>query len=497
MSKRHVIVVGSGNAALCAGISALECGAAVTILEKADMAEAGGNSRYTAGAMRFAYGSREEILPLLRDPNDERLARTDFGTYTQDQFATDMLAFNDGHPLNDLQRRLIADSHATLVWLTEHNIRFDPIYSRQTFKRDGRYVFWGGLTLESMGEGVGLVDAELAEFLRLGGAIRYLADCRKLISNGHRISSIEFKTPDGLESLACDAVVLACGGFEASAQMRKQLMGDLWTRAKVRGTRHNTGDGLAMALEVGAEISGRPDGCHAVPMDRHMPDYANLDLPFIERKQYRKICYFLGVMLNADGERFVDEGKNFRNYTYAQFGRAILEQPGSFAWQIFDRKVEPLLYEEYRFKYASFVEAQTLEALVPQLQDVDAQRALRTLREFNDAVDESLVFDPTKLDGRRTRGLALDKTNWANKLDTPPFRAFPVTCGITFTYAGLKVDRATAVLDKTGRPIKGLFACGEMLGGVFFDGYPGGAGLTSGAVFGRLAGRSAATAVIA
>jgi tricarballylate dehydrogenase len=232
-------------------------------------------------------------------------------------------------------------------------------------------------------------------------------------------------------------------------------------------------------------------------MDRHMPDYANLDLPFIERKQYRKICYFLGVMLNADGERFVDEGKNFRNYTYAQFGRAILEQPGSFAWQIFDRKVEPLLYEEYRFKYASFVEAQTLEALVPQLQDVDAQRALRTLREFNDAVDESLVFDPTKLDGRRTRGLALDKTNWANKLDTPPFRAFPVTCGITFTYAGLKVDRATAVLDKTGRPIKGLFACGEMLGGVFFDGYPGGAGLTSGAVFGRLAGRSAATAVIA
>jgi tricarballylate dehydrogenase len=493
MSQRHVVVVGSGNAALCAGISALESGARVTVLEKADESEAGGNSRYTAGAMRFAYDSREDILPLLRDPDDPRLARAEFGAYPKAQFESDMLAFNGGEPLNALQRYLIAESYAVLRWLATHNVEFDPIYSRQTFEKDGRLVFWGGLTLEALGEGVGLVDAELSEFERLGGRIRYRVECRRLAMEKGAVSGIEVDGQGGHQTVECDAVVLGCGGFEASAAMRRRYMGERWVRAKVRGTRHNTGDGLSMALEVGAALAGQPDGCHAVPMDRHMPDYANLDLPFIERKHYRKICYFLGLMLNANGERFVDEGKNFRNYTYAQFGRAILEQPGSFAWQIFDSKVEPLLYEEYRFEHASFVAADSLEALVRKLGDVDADKALETINEFNASVDASRAFDPTVLDGRRTRGLALDKTNWANRIDTPPFRAFPVTCGITFTYAGVRIDESAAVLDGAGQRIPGLFACGEIVGGVFRDGYPGGAGLTSGSVFGQLAGRSAAT----
>jgi tricarballylate dehydrogenase len=492
MSKRRIVIVGSGNAALCAGIAALEAGADVTMLEKASAAEAGGNSRYTAGAMRFAYSTREQVLTLLRDPYDERLARTDFGTYPPQKFEADMLAFNSGLPLNERQRRVIDESHSTLAWLTEHNVRFDPIYSRQAFQKDGRYVFWGGLTLESIGEGVGLVEAELREYKRLGGKIRYETDCRRLVLSGGRVVGIEFDTPRGAGSMVCDAIVLACGGFEANADMRSRVMGELWKRAKVRGTRHNTGAGLTMALDAGAVLFGKLDGCHAVPMDRHMPDYGNLDLPFVERKHYRKICYFLGVMLNARGKRFVDEGKDFRNYTYAQFGRAILEQPGSFAWQIFDRKVEPLLYDEYRFEQSSFVEAETLDSLVAKLEDVDAAAALATLEEFNDAVDDATAFDPTRLDGKATHGLELDKSNWANKLNTPPFRAFPVTCGITFTYAGLKIDESAAVLNASARKIPGLFACGEMVGGVFFDGYPGGTGLTCGAVFGRLAGRSAA-----
>jgi tricarballylate dehydrogenase len=493
MSQRHVVVIGSGNAALCAGISALESGARVTMLEKADETEAGGNSRYTAGAMRFSYDSREDILPLLEHPDDERLARTQFGAYPSTQFEADMLAFNGGEPLNSLQRYLVAESYTALHWLTTHNVRFDPIYSRQTFEKDGRFVFWGGLTLESVGEGVGLVDAQLAEFRRLGGLIRYRAACRRLIAEDRSISGVEVDGRARRQILECDAVVLGCGGFEANAALRQRFMGERWVRAKVRGTQHNTGDGLMMALEAGAALAGLPDGCHAVPMDRHMPDYGNLELPFIERKHYRKICYFLGVMLNADGERFVDEGRNFRNYTYAQFGRAILEQPKSFAWQIFDSKVEPLLYEEYRFAHASFVAADSLESLVRKLSDIDQDKALATINEFNAAVDESRAFDPTVLDGRCTRGLAIDKTNWANRIDTPPFRAYPVTCGISFTYAGVRIDQSAAVLDEAGRRIPGLFACGEMVGGVFRDGYPGGAGLTSGAVFGRLAGRSAAT----
>ena len=217
-----------------------------------------------------------------------------------------------------------------------------------------------------------------------------------------------------------------------------------------------------------------------------------MELPHLERKNYRKICYFLGVMLNAGGERFVDEGENFRNYTYAQFGRAILDQPGSFAWQIFDKKVEPLLYDEYRFWDASYVEADSLEALVEKLDGVDARQALATLTQYNHAVDEQTPFDPTVLDGKATSGLDPNKTNWANTLDTPPFKAYPVTCGITFTYGGLKVDENAAVLDANDRPIEGLFACGELVGGVFYEGYPGGSGLTSGAVFGRLAGFAAA-----
>lgn len=492
MSRQHVIIIGSGNAALCAGIAALEAGAEVTILEKADAGEAGGNSRYTAGAMRFAYASREEILPLLRDQADPRLERTDFGAYPAERFAADMLLFNAGRPLSELQRHLIDESYATLRWLSGHNVGFDPIYSRQTFEKDGQHVFWGGLTLEAKGEGVGLVDAELREYQRLGGAIRYQTDCDALLMDRGRVTGVQFMSPQGRDAMPGDAVVLACGGFEASAAMRRDLLGERWERARVRGTPHNTGAGLTMALHAGAELFGRIDGCHAVPMDRNMPDYGNRDIPFIERKNYRKICYFLGVMLNARGKRFVDEGQNFRNYTYAQFGRAILEQPGNFAWQVFDQKVAPLLYDEYRFEHATSVVADTLDELVVQLADVDAANALCTLQQFNQAVNDAADFDPTMLDGRCTSGLELNKSNWANRLDTPPFVAYPVTCGITFTYAGLKIDMSAAVLDKPGKRIPGLFACGEMVGGVFFDGYPGGSGLTSGAVFGRLAGRSAA-----
>jgi len=252
------------------------------------------------------------------------------------------------------------------------------------------------------------------------------------------------------------------------------------------------GKGIEMAMAIGAAFHGVPDGCHATPMDKYMPNYGNLEIPFIERKNYRKICYFLGVMLNANGERFVDEGKNFRNYTYAQFGRAILNQPNNFAWQIFDKKVDELLYSEYRFWDASFIEANTLEELIEKLDGVDKNQAVKTLHKFNEAVDQSIPFDPTILDGKTTKGLSLNKTNWANTLDTPPFKAFPVTCGITFTYGGLKVDEHAAVLDENDNPIHGLFACGELVGGVFYNGYPGGSGLTSGAVFGRLAGYSSA-----
>ncbi|MEM7370774.1 MAG: FAD-dependent tricarballylate dehydrogenase TcuA [Bacteroidota bacterium] len=488
---KSVIVIGSGNAALCAGISALESGAEVVMIEKAPVHEAGGNSRYTAGAMRFVYESNDDLLPLLLNPEDPRIPQTDFGSYSKETFAQDLLGFNEGRPLSLHQYILINNSYDTMRWLGSHNVKFEPIYSRQSFQKDGKYIFWGGLTLASRGEGVGLVEDEMKEFLRLGGQVLYGMEARQLIHTANKVYGIKCLGTDGEVEILGDAVVLACGGFEASQRLREKYIGEHWGQSKVRGTPHNTGLGIEMALEAGAVFHGNPRGCHAVPMDLHMPNYGNLDIPYIERKHYRKICYFLGLMLNAEGERFVDEGLNFRNYTYAQFGRAILQQAGNFAWQVFDQKVEDLLYSEYRFWDASFVEANTLEELVEKMEGVNSSKALETIHAYNQAVDQKIAFDPTILDGKSTKGLPLNKSNWANLLDTPPFKAYPVTCGITFTYGGLHINEQAAVLKQDDTPIEGLFACGELVGGVFYNGYPGGSGLTSGAVFGRLAGHSA------
>jgi tricarballylate dehydrogenase len=197
-------------------------------------------------------------------------------------------------------------------------------------------------------------------------------------------------------------------------------------------------------------------------------------------------------MINAHGKRFLDEGVNFRNYTYAQYGKKVLEQPEHFAWQIFDNKVMDLLYEEYRFHDASFVEAETLAKMISKLDGVNKKELKKTILDFNNSVKENIEFDPTILDGKTTFGLEVNKTNWAQKIDKGPFRAYPVTGGITFTYGGLKVDSNGSVLGSSNKPISGLFACGELVGGVFYNGYPGGSGLTSGAVFGRMAGYGAA-----
>ena len=488
MSKKKLIVVGSGNAALSAGLAALETGAEVLMLEKAGPELAGGNTKYTAGAMRFAYSGSEDLTPLLAHPDDPRIARTDFGSYTKEKFTSDLLSFNEGRPLSPEQERLVGESYEAVRWLAGHQVVYEPIYSRQSFEKDGKLVFWGGLTLAAENEGVGLFDMELAAFRHLGGEIRYETAVTGLAVKGDEVCGVT--TSSG--QIDADAVILASGGFEANTDMRSELIGPNWSVAKVRGTPMNTGDGLRMAWELGARRYGSYEGCHATPMDFHMKDFGNLDIPHIERKNYRKISYFLGVMLNANGERFVDEGANFRNYTYAQFGRAVLDQPNHFAWQVFDAKVFDLLYDEYRFEDAHFVDAETLEELVLKMDGVDPVAALETLRDYNSAVDQSTKFDPTVLDGKGTKGLALPKSNWAQTIETAPFRAYPVTGGITFTYGGLKVDESGAVLNEGGLPIKGLYAAGELIGGVFYGGYPGGSGLTSGTVFGRRAGRGAA-----
>jgi tricarballylate dehydrogenase len=201
-------------------------------------------------------------------------------------------------------------------------------------------------------------------------------------------------------------------------------------------------------------------------------------------------------MVNANGERFVDEGADFRNYTYAKYGKVIMDQPNMFAWQIFDKKLLHMLRDEYRIKQMTKVTANTLEELVTKLDGVDPKRCLATLKAYNKAVQTDVPFNPAVKDGRGTVGLAVPKTNWANVLDTPPYEAYAITCGVTFTFGGVKIDPANGqVEDVAGKPMPGLFAAGELVGGLFYHNYAGGSGLVSGSVFGRMAGTGAAACV--
>ena len=288
---KKIVVVGSGNAALSAGIAALEKGADVVIYEKADKKMAGGNTKYTAGAMRFSYENGDQLIDLLKHPDDKRIKDTDFGTYTNEKFSLDLLNFNDGRPLSPEQNILVSKSFETIQWLASHNVKFEPIYSRQSFLKNGKHIFWGGLTLASENEGVGLFDQELAAFLSLGGEIHYNSPVTKLIFENHKVIGLLVDN----KSVEADSVILASGGFEANDELRKLFIGDNWLKAKVRGTPNNTGDGLKMALDIGATKHGLFDGCHATPMDLHMKNYGGLDLEPGERKNYRKICYFLGI----------------------------------------------------------------------------------------------------------------------------------------------------------------------------------------------------------
>ena len=266
--------------------------------------------------------------------------------------------------------------------------------------------------------------------------------------------------------------------------MRARYLGPGWELAKIRGTRFNMGAGLNMALAIGARPYGNFSGCHSVAWDINAPPYGDLTVG----DQFQKHNYPFGILINAKGERYVDEGANFHSHTYAKYGGEIMRQPGMFAWQVFDAKAQPLLRGEYRIRRVTKAEANTLEELAPKLEGVDPEAFLRTVRAYNAACTSDVPFNPNILDGRSTKGLAIEKTNWAVALDTPPFHAYHVTTGVTFTFGGVKISKQGEVEDLYGRIIPGLYAAGEMVGGLFFHNYASGTGLMSGATFGRLAG---------
>lgn len=483
-----VVVVGGGNAALCSALSAREHCNKVLVLERAPEEESGGNSRFTAGMLRAVYNGVEDLRQVI-ELSDDEVARSDFGTYTEEQFFDDMARVTEYRCDPDLTEVLVKKSLPTLVWMRSNGVRFTAAWGRQAFNVGGKFKFWGGLTVEAVGGGPGLVDSLTQIARKKGIEIWYSARALSLIFDDDGVHGVRVKRAGKTTEVKSKSVVLAAGGFQANTEWRTRYLGPGWELAKVRGTRFNTGDAIEMALDIGAAPAGNWSGCHAVAWDRNAPEFGDLAVG----DQFQKHSYPWGIYINAEGKRFVDEGADFRNYTYAKYGRVILAQPGQFAWQIFDAKVKPQLRDEYRIRQVTKRVANSLEELVRQLEDTNAENALREIQAYNRAVRTDIPFNPNVKDGRRTEGLPIPKSNWANTIDTPPFEAYAVTCGITFSFGGLKINTDAQVINTDGEPIKGLYAAGELVGGIFWFNYPGGSGLTNGAVFGRIAGAKAAT----
>jgi tricarballylate dehydrogenase len=493
VSDRHwdVVVVGAGNAAFCAALAAREKGASVLMLERAPEELSGGNSRFTAGAIRLVYNGVDDLKELMPDLTADEIARTDFGTYTSDQFFDDMFRVTQYRTDPELCERLVTQSFDAVKWLRQKGMRFAPIWGRQAYNIGGRFKFWGGLTVEAWGGGPGLIDQHTRIAARQGIEIRYGVRAISLLYDGQTVSGVRVKSKGTLDDIRARSVVLACGGFESNTEWRTRYLGPGWELAKVRGTSFNTGDGIRMALDIGASPYGNWSGCHAVGWDYNAPEFGDLSVG----DNFQKHSYPWGIMVNAAGRRFVDEGADFRNYTYAKYGRVILNQPNNFAWQVFDKKIIPMLRDEYRIKRVTKVSANTLEELAGKLEGVDAPAFLDEIRAYNAAVQTDIPFNPNVKDGRCTKGLAIDKSNWANTIDEPPFEAYQVGCGVTFTFGGLRIaPESGQIIDTDLVPIPGLYAAGELVGGIFYFNYPGGTGLASGCVFGRIAGAGAAQA---
>ncbi len=483
-----VVVVGGGNAALCAALAARENGVRVLVLEAAPVSARGGNSRYTGGIVRMAFRGVEDLKPLFDDVSEEAYSNMDFGKYDEGDFLDDLGRVTQYRIDPDLAECMVKQSRGVYLWLKQKGVRFAPPLGRQAYKVDGKFTFWGGVAVETWGGGEGLVKSlyEAAEREKI--RVRYQTRVGRILQkNGHACGVMAMCKGKHLH-IHAKAVVLASGGFEANSEWRNRHLGPGWDLAKVRGTRYNLGDGIRMALEAGAMGWGQWSGCHAVGWDLNAPNFGDLRVG----DAFQKHSYPLSMMLNLEGRRFVDEGADFRNYTYAKYGRRILEQPAQTAWQVFDSKVVHLLRDEYRIRQVTKVRANTLKELYTRIEGMDVQTALQTTQAFNHAVQTQTAFNPNAKDGRCTQGLTLPKSNWANTLDAPPFEAYGVTCGITFTFGGVRINPSAQVLDVEENPLSGLYAAGEMVGGLFYFNYPGGSGLTSGAVFGRIAGQQAA-----
>lgn len=460
-----VIVVGCGMAGLCAGISAAESGGNVIILEKAPRNNRGGQTQYTES---FRIPTADIDLDL----------DFHYPTYDANDYYQDILRLSDGKADPDLASTVTQNAAETFEWLTSHLAKHG--FEWQTAPL--RTMYGSGRVWH---DGTQLVDALVRVAEAFGVEIIYQAEARSIISTDRRrVAGIEAIVDGTPMTLGSGAVIIACGSYESSPEKRTRYYGGPYEEMTVRGVRYNTGEAIDMAIDIGAKTEGQWSGAHITVIDAGSPTY--------EGGQTLISGYQFGLMLNHDGERFVDEGEDFRAHTYAKFGRAVFEQPYNEAFVIQDAETDQYVFHSGP---SDPVTAETIDELVARLDIENQERAIQTVHSFNERCDPDAELDTQNLDGNAATGIEPPKSNWAKRLDAPPFVAYPITGGITFSYGGLAQTTDAKVLDTSLNPIPGLYAAGNATGGLFYTNYPGGTALMNAAVYGRLAGGNAVAEV--
>ncbi len=483
-----VVVVGAGNAALVAALTAHEAGARVIVLEAAPKEERGGNSRFSGGIFRVTHDGLADLLPLVTPESAKWADRITVDAYTRERYEAELGSATDGRINPELANQLFDLSRKTVDWMASRGVRWElavgKLIDPEKIPEGEQYVLPPGGALRAVDEGVGLMEDLFTAAEQAGIDIRYDSPVSELLMEGSTCRGVVVRGPDGFVEVR-GVVVLAAGGFEANPEMRQRWLGPGWDLVKVRGSRFNMGTVLNAAMSAGAQPTGHWGGCHASPLDASAPAVGDLRLT----DKMSRYSYPYALLINAKGHRFLDEGENEVWLTYAKTGAAIRGQSRGWAFQLFDQKTLHLV--EPRYSTGAPVQADSLEELA-ELLGVDGPTLRETVQTFNESCAEG-EFDPFSLDGLSAAppGQSV-KSNWSQALTDSPFVAYPVTCGITFTYGGLKIDRLGRVLDVTGRPMDGLYATGEITGDFFFHNYTAGAGLARGAVFGRIAGAGAA-----
>ncbi len=452
-----MLVIGGGNAGLCAALAARRRVPRVLLLERAPESLRGGNTRHTRN-IRCAHAAG--------DPHTS-------GEYTEEEFLEDLRGVSGGSVTLDLARFMIRESWSVPQWMAAHGVHWQPpLAGTLHLNRTNRWFLGGGKAL---------VNTYHDTARRLGIGVRYDACVEDLLIDDAGVEGAVLRRGDDREMVRSRAVVVATGGFEANLEWLKRYWGDAADNFIVRGTPYNDGTVLAALLHKGAMPVGDPKGFHAIAVDARAPKYdggiaTRLDaIPF-------------GIVVNRLGRRFYDEGEDLWPKRYAIWGRLIAEQPGQLAYVIVDAKTIggflPPLFTPYQ--------ADSPEGLAAAL-GLPQDHLGETLREYNRAAAGNTHVRMDVLDGVRARGLEPPKSNWALPIDRPPYYGIPLRPGITFTYMGVAIDATARVLDRSGRPFGNLYAAGEIMSGnILTTGYLGGVGLTIGTVFGRLAGTEAA-----